>query len=87
MSGVKFVESFIEVDEIVDRFHWTTVLVTGRYEELEDSAPNDRARQRARQLFEQRDTWWLPGAGKNISVDEHAEPVFFRIRIDKISGR
>jgi len=77
----------VEVDEIIDRFHWTTVLVMGRYEELGDSPPNNSARQRAQRLFEERDTWWLPGAGKLAGSTEHGQPVIYRIHIDKVSGR
>jgi nitroimidazol reductase NimA-like FMN-containing flavoprotein (pyridoxamine 5'-phosphate oxidase superfamily) len=77
----------VEVDEIVDRFHWTTVLVMGRYEELDDSPPNHAARERAQQLLQERDTWWLPGGGKLAGSAEHDHPVIYRIRIDKVSGR
>ena len=54
----------VEVDEIDDRFHWTTVLVFGRYEELRSPAEHEPARERARSLFEQRDEWWQPAAAK-----------------------
>ncbi len=77
----------VAVDDILDRHRWTTVLVMGRYEELGDSAANHAARQRAQDLFEQRETWWLPGAGKLAGDVEHDHPVIFRIHIDKISGR
>jgi nitroimidazol reductase NimA-like FMN-containing flavoprotein (pyridoxamine 5'-phosphate oxidase superfamily) len=77
----------VEVDDILDRHRWATVLVMGRYEELGDSAANHAARQRAQELFGQRDTWWLPGAGKLAGDVEHDHPVIYRIHIDKISGR
>jgi uncharacterized protein len=77
----------VEVDEIVDQYHWITVLVTGRYEELRDSEGNAAARQRAQALFQERETWWLPGAGKLAGREEHGNHVFYRIHADKISGR
>jgi uncharacterized protein len=77
----------VEVEEIVDRYHWTTVLVIGRYEEIGDAELSAAARQRAQLLFQQRDSWWLPGAGKVAGREEHGNPVVFRIHIDKISGR
>jgi len=77
----------VEVDEITDKFHWTTVLVLGRYEELADSVSNRAARQRALELFEQRDTWWLPGGGKLAGPVEHDNAVLYRIHADKVSGR
>ena len=42
----------VEVSEIVDRFHWTTVLVFGRYEELREPVDHEPARQQAREYFE-----------------------------------
>ena len=55
----------MEVDEISDPFHWTTVVVFGRYEEIPPSEASD-ARQRAHDLFQQRPEWWLPGAAKLV---------------------
>ena len=75
----------VEVEEIDDRFQWTTVLAFGRYEELrgDESA---RARERARGLFEQRDQWWLPATAK-VNPPEHHVPVVYRIVIERITGR
>ena len=77
----------VEADEIVDRLNWTTVVVFGRYEELADSPEDEAARRRAFELFQQRDAWWLPGAGKPPSGDEHATAIIYRITIDRMSGR
>jgi uncharacterized protein len=77
----------IEVDDIVDRFNWTTVVVAGHYHELGE-APGDAAElTRARQLFESQPSWWLPGAGQLASGEEHSAPVFFRIAITHATGR
>jgi len=38
----------IEVDQIVDQFHWTTVVASGRYEELSDAAGASLVLERAR---------------------------------------
>lgn len=76
----------VEVDEIVDRLNWTTVVVFGRYEEL-DSQEDDAARRRAFELFQQRESWWLPGAGKSPAGEEHGTSIIYRITIDKMSGR
>ena len=77
----------VEVDEIVDQFHWTTVIVFGRYKELHASKHDDPARRRAYDLFQQRAAWWLPGAGKSSSGQEHHTPIVYRISIDKMTGR
>ncbi len=34
----------VEVDEIVDRFNWTTVVVKGKYEELTKASAHEAAR-------------------------------------------
>ena len=41
----------VEAEEIVDRYHWRTVLVFGRYEELVHTPHYEEFRQRAQQLF------------------------------------
>lgn len=76
----------VEVDDIEDRFHWTTVLVFGRYEELRTPVEHEDARERARQLFEQREEWWQPAAAK-AGAPEHHVPLVYRIVITKVTGR
>jgi nitroimidazol reductase NimA-like FMN-containing flavoprotein (pyridoxamine 5'-phosphate oxidase superfamily) len=77
----------VEIDEIVDQFRWTTVVVFGRYEELGDSARDSDARRRAFELFQQHSQWWLPGTGKVVLGEEHHTPVTYRIVIDGMTGR
>jgi nitroimidazol reductase NimA-like FMN-containing flavoprotein (pyridoxamine 5'-phosphate oxidase superfamily) len=78
----------VEADEIVDQHNWTSVLVFGRYQELQPDSDEDAdERRRAHQLFQQRSEWWLPGLGKLTSGDEHHTPIVFRIFIDKLTGR
>jgi nitroimidazol reductase NimA-like FMN-containing flavoprotein (pyridoxamine 5'-phosphate oxidase superfamily) len=76
----------VEVDEIADPFHWTTILAIGRYEEILESEGSG-AREHALRLFQQQPEWWLPGAGKLAAGEEHFTPVVYRIRIDRLSGR
>lgn len=77
----------VEVDEIVDRFNWTTVLAFGRYEEWErDSQKDAEARRQAHELFEQRSAWWLPGLGHLAGKEPHTT-VVYRIVIDRFTGR
>ena len=77
----------VEVDAIADQHQWTTVLVMGRYEELDTSEEQQRARQRALDLFQDQSRWWLPGGAKLSSGVEHASPVVYRIHISSVSGR
>ena len=77
----------VEVEEFSDQFHWTTVVVTGRYLELRETAKADAARQRAQQLFQERPQWWLPAAASLATGEERAEHVVYSIRINAMSGR
>jgi nitroimidazol reductase NimA-like FMN-containing flavoprotein (pyridoxamine 5'-phosphate oxidase superfamily) len=77
----------VEVDDIGDERHWTTVVIFGRYHEIDRAEPSSPARQSALELFQQRSEWWLPAIGKREGAPEHAEPIFFWISVDTISGR
>jgi nitroimidazol reductase NimA-like FMN-containing flavoprotein (pyridoxamine 5'-phosphate oxidase superfamily) len=50
----------LTVDEITDKNHWTTVVLSGSYEEVGDLDDSDEAQARSQQLFQQRKEWWLP---------------------------
>jgi uncharacterized protein len=76
----------LEVEEISDKDHWSTVVVVGRYEELQQTLDDADARQRAEQLFGQRREWWLPAAAK-LATAERPLVVLYRIQIDRITGR
>lgn len=76
----------LEVDDVQDKDHWQTVVIFGRYEEIQDSPEEADARERAEALFRQRSEWWLPVAAKVGSRERHAV-VVYRIHIDRITGR
>jgi uncharacterized protein len=76
----------LEIEDVDDRFHWTTVLVFGRYDEIGDGPEDKDARQRALRLFSERSRWWLPGAAKPDGAD-HQGVVIYRIQIDRLTGR
>jgi nitroimidazol reductase NimA-like FMN-containing flavoprotein (pyridoxamine 5'-phosphate oxidase superfamily) len=76
----------VEVEDVVDRFHWTTVVILGRYEEITDAADQGPIRQRALDLFAQRVEWWLPAAAR-VEPNEHHAVLLYRIRIETITGR
>ena len=76
----------VEVEDISDKKHWTTVLVFGRYDEIDHSKEDANARRRAFDLFQRNSEWWLPGAGKTTS--EAQQPaVVYRIQIERMTGR
>jgi nitroimidazol reductase NimA-like FMN-containing flavoprotein (pyridoxamine 5'-phosphate oxidase superfamily) len=76
----------LEVEEVGDKSHWTTVLVIGRYEEIRQDPTEGEARRRSEQLFQERREWWLPGAAK-VKSGEHPDVVIYRIQIDRLTGR
>lgn len=76
----------LEVEDITDRHHWTTVLAVGRYEEIQQAPEEAEARRRAEQLFQQRHEWWFPGTAR-LPSGERPHVVVYRIRIDRVSGR
>jgi uncharacterized protein len=76
----------LEVEDIEDKDHWTTVVALGRYEEIDQSADQAPARRRAEQLFALRREWWLPGAAK-LPSREHHDIVVYRVTLDRLSGR
>jgi nitroimidazol reductase NimA-like FMN-containing flavoprotein (pyridoxamine 5'-phosphate oxidase superfamily) len=76
----------LEVEEIVDRQDWTTVLVTGRYEEIQNAREEAGGRARAAELFEERGEWWQPAAA-NVPWRGRSDIVIYRIRIDHLTGR
>src|SRR5262245_8721057 len=78
----------VEVDDISDDRNWTTVVIFGRYHEMDrDAKPESPAARHALELFQQRAEWWFPAAGKREHGIEHGEPVLYWISIDKITGR
>jgi uncharacterized protein len=76
----------LEVDDISDKNHWTSVIALGVYEELQQSTEEAESRARAELLFQQRREWWLPGAAK-LTSREHQHVVIYRIRLEQLSGR
>jgi nitroimidazol reductase NimA-like FMN-containing flavoprotein (pyridoxamine 5'-phosphate oxidase superfamily) len=76
----------LELDDIADKDHWTSVILLGRYEEIHQSPDEIEARQRAERLFQERREWWLPAAAK-LPGREHSDVVVYRIRIDRMTGR
>ena len=77
----------VEVDDIITQHNWRTVLVFGRYEEIDDSAAGRVLRAMIQKKLEGQPGWWLPGAAKRAGGQEHHVAVLYRVRIDRLSGR
>jgi nitroimidazol reductase NimA-like FMN-containing flavoprotein (pyridoxamine 5'-phosphate oxidase superfamily) len=79
----------LEVDEVEDSEHWTSVVIFGRYEELQDMPAWKDPSLHALELLNKNAGWWKPGCASNRLRNpvQPLTPVFYRIRIDRISGR
>ena len=69
---------------------WWRVIAFGRYEELSEAGPRQNERDHAWSLLQKaRPNWWEPGGETPHSEDKVASPphLFFRINIEKITGR
>jgi uncharacterized protein len=77
----------VQTDEIQNQGEWISVIVDGEYEELPE--PQYTAeRKHASSLLARRYHWWLNALGeRQMRAGENAiEPLFFRIRIQSMSG-
>lgn len=79
----------VEVDDLVTTQQWETAIVVGQYEELPHTEEHETPRAHAYALLQRRPAWWEPGYVKTIvdGKERRLESLYFRIRIDQISGR
>ena len=76
-----------QVDEVKSALDWISVIANGQFEEL--PVPQYSAEvAHARGLLEKRHGWWMNAmAERRMDVsDELIAPLFFRIRMDSVSG-
>jgi nitroimidazol reductase NimA-like FMN-containing flavoprotein (pyridoxamine 5'-phosphate oxidase superfamily) len=79
----------VEVDDLVNSQEWTSVVVSGCYEELPDTPKWQCERAFAVKLLQQYAMWWVPALARTLlhSKERTPVPVFYRIRIVGITGR
>lgn len=79
----------LEVDERTAHDEWQSIVVFGEYEELPDLPEHEAARVKALELLQKHAMWWEPAyIGATHRDAPHSEaPIFYRIRINRISGR
>ena len=80
----------VEVDKLMTTQKWETVIVLGQYEDLPDTEEHKTSRAHAYALLQSsRPAWWEPGYAKTIvdGKERPLEALYFRIRINQISGR
>lgn len=79
----------VEVDDIKNQFEWVSLVIFGSYEELPDLSEFEDERATAYKLLSRQAMWWQPGyvTGSHNSLLQDNKPIFFRIFINKITGR
>ena len=79
----------VEIDEIVSRSDWMSVIVQGRYEELLDTPECKLERELTHGLLQHEAMWWEPAYVGTAHLDATSElvPIYFRIHIDQLTGR
>ncbi len=78
----------LEVDEVTDQNQWSSIVASGRYEELTDKAEYEIARTRAHSFLKKRAMWWEPAyiSQQHREQPHSLEPIFYRIQIDQMTG-
>lgn len=77
----------LQVDEIGGRSNWLSVVVNGRYLELQEPQYTAERQSALQQLAEYSQWWETPLAERREKMDDVSiEPVFFRIDVASISG-
>jgi uncharacterized protein len=79
----------LQIDRIVSRFDWQSVVVFGRYEEIPDDKAHAPEREIAWEALQTGPNWWEPAYSETIieGVRRIMNPVYFRVRCDEICGR
>lgn len=79
----------MQVDEIVSRREWISVVAMGRFEELHDTPAFAQERDLAFRLMQERTEWWEPGSFTLMKPEEQVslKPVWYRIGLGEITGR
>ena len=77
----------VQTDQIENQGEWISVIVNGQTEELTESQYTDE-RKHASSLLAKTSQWWLNALGERQMRmgDQAIEPLFFRIRIQSMSG-
>lgn len=79
----------VEMEELVTRHEWATVIINGRFEELTHTAEHKELRRFAHRLLQRDPLWWEPGYVKTVLEDIERpikETTYFRIHIEDVSG-
>ena len=80
-----------EVEQIADFRNWKCIIAKGRFEELNDTADIDMARQQLTEISLKHKTSFTPYSPAEVSASDNQAPqgisIFFKIHLGRISGR
>jgi len=78
----------VQVDAVLGPDNWASVVILGRFEELQDTAEYERERRWAQSLLERRSLWWEGGyAASQVRSQPNAPvPIFYCIHIQVMTG-
>ncbi len=78
----------VEVDSIVSRDRWQTIIASGTYEELPNTTEYIEQQVLAYELLSKAANWWEPGFVKtwHRGVVRPLQTVYFRINITELTG-
>jgi nitroimidazol reductase NimA-like FMN-containing flavoprotein (pyridoxamine 5'-phosphate oxidase superfamily) len=80
----------VQAEEVLNDTEWSSVVVSGHYEEFPDTPEYAERRQKAQLLLEKfRSLWWQKGfaAAQTRQRFDRDITLFFCVHIDEISGR
>jgi len=79
----------VQTDQVIDCLNWKSVIVSGRFQELKDGSRLANVREYALELLQRRVMWWQPAgaSSQRRNSDAKMSPIFYRIRIDEITGQ
>ena len=77
----------LQVDDFKQDRGWKSVVVYGAYEELPDRIGSKRERDHAWSLLSKHANWWEPGGLKPVTASPASSHVFYRIGIERLTGR
>lgn len=77
----------VQADELSSQSQWVSIVATGTYQELREPQ-FEMERAHARKLLDRQEKWWLNAlAERQLKIgDELIAPIFFRIRIESLTG-
>jgi nitroimidazol reductase NimA-like FMN-containing flavoprotein (pyridoxamine 5'-phosphate oxidase superfamily) len=77
----------LQVDDFREGGGWKSVIAYGTFEELPDRIGTKRERDRAWSLLGKHANWWEPGGLKPVTSAPAPSHLFYRIRIERLTGR